>query len=417
MRRFRFVLGVLVLAGCQCVRLEDYRVCDVTVNCDDGGAAGGGGPATGGGGGTAPTAPGAPGRPTAVPGNAQATVNWAAPASNGGSAITGYTVTSSPGDFPATTGGALDTTVPGLTNGTSYSFTVTATNAVGTGPASAASNAVVPVFKDYEWALWTVPPGSPANFLEGTGIVTDPTTQLVWQRAPGGLNTWASAQTYCAGLSLDGLSGWRLPTLVELLSIVDHHKFNPAVDLTVFSSTPAVEFWSGSTSGLDATNAGSVGFDHGFAEFVAKTGRRQVRCVRCAGAPCTVPMAGAGAPPGRYTVGADTVLDTKTTLTWQRNAPVATYTWPDAGTYCAGLSLSGPGWRLPTVKELESLVDVRAAVAPTIDGAFSPSPSAWFWSSSPSVGSSGSVWVVGFALGHTSFGGDTTNLLHLRCVR
>jgi hypothetical protein len=251
----------------------------------------------------------------------------------------------------------------------------------------------------------------------GTGIVTDLTTQLVWQQAPGGLNTWASAQTYCAGLSLDGLSGWRLPTLVELLSIVDHRKFDPAVDPTVFPATTTVEFWSGSTSGLDAGNAGSVGFDHGYAEFVAKPGRIQVRCVRCVGASCTVPTAGAGAPPGRYTVSVDTVLDTKTTLTWQRYAPVATYTWGNAGTYCADLSLSGTGWRLPAVKELESLVDVRAAVAPTIDGAFPGTPSAWFWSSSPSVGGSGSVWVVDFASGNTSYGGDPASLLQLRCVR
>ena len=92
------------------------------------------------------TVPGAPTNASATAGNAQATVNWTAPSSNGGSAITYYTVTSSPGGFTAQTanGTTTNATVTGLSNGTSYTFTVTATNAVGTGPASSTSNAVTP---------------------------------------------------------------------------------------------------------------------------------------------------------------------------------------------------------------------------------------------------------------------------------
>jgi putative cell wall-binding protein len=88
--------------------------------------------------------PGAPTGATAVRGNTQASISWTAPASNGGSVITGYTVTSTPGSFTCTSTGALTCTVTGLTNGTAYTFTVTATNVVGTGAPSAASNSVTP---------------------------------------------------------------------------------------------------------------------------------------------------------------------------------------------------------------------------------------------------------------------------------
>ncbi|MDP3226524.1 MAG: fibronectin type III domain-containing protein [Acidovorax sp.] len=87
--------------------------------------------------------PGAPTIVTASAGNAEATVTFTAPASTGGASITGYTVTASPGGATAT-GAASPITVMGLTNGTSYTFTVAATNSVGPGAPSAASNAVVP---------------------------------------------------------------------------------------------------------------------------------------------------------------------------------------------------------------------------------------------------------------------------------
>lgn len=97
----------------------------------------------------APTVPAAPAGVSAVAGNASAKVSWSAP-NNGGSAITSYTVTpyagsaaqapvQVPGNPPATA-----TTVTGLVNGTAYTFTVSATNAIGTSPASAASSPVTP---------------------------------------------------------------------------------------------------------------------------------------------------------------------------------------------------------------------------------------------------------------------------------
>ena len=90
---------------------------------------------------------GEPGRPTGVSAEAsnwQATVSWTAPSYEGDSAITGYTVTASPDGNTCTTTGATSCTVTGLTNCTAYTFTVTATNSLGTGLSSGASSAVRP---------------------------------------------------------------------------------------------------------------------------------------------------------------------------------------------------------------------------------------------------------------------------------
>lgn len=105
------------------------------------------------------TVPGAPTSVSASAGNGQATVSFTAPASNGGSAILGYTVVSNPaGGVDAQADGTATThTVTGLTNGTPYTFTVTARNTAGSSSASSASSGVTP-----SAPVVYVPPADPA---------------------------------------------------------------------------------------------------------------------------------------------------------------------------------------------------------------------------------------------------------------
>jgi len=87
--------------------------------------------------------PGAPSCASFVRSPTSAIVAWAAPSNNGGSAVTGYTVTANPGGISTgAAANATSATLSGLSNGTSYVFTVTATNTVGAGLVSTALNAV-----------------------------------------------------------------------------------------------------------------------------------------------------------------------------------------------------------------------------------------------------------------------------------
>ena len=119
---------------------------------------------------TATSVPQAPTIGAVTAGNASATVDYTA-AATGGSAITTFTATSTPGSLTGT--GASPITVSGLTNGTSYTFAVTATNANGTSAASAASSAVTPseiiIIGAYD-ALATVTLSTSTDFILFDGI-------------------------------------------------------------------------------------------------------------------------------------------------------------------------------------------------------------------------------------------------------
>ncbi len=120
-------------------------------------------------------------------------------------------------------------------------------------------------------------------------------------------------------------------------------------------------------------------------------------------------LARANAPCGRYVTTADTVLDTATQLTWQRQASPA-MSWNDAVTYCTG------GWRVPRLKELQTLVDVSRQ-QPAIDaGAFPQTPPLQFWTATIQASNVNSAWSVNF--NHGAINGDPlTQLNHVRCVR
>jgi len=145
------------------------------------------------------TVPDAPVSAVGTFGDGRVSVTWAAPITNGGSAIIGYTVTSSPTSDGCTTNGALGCTVLGLSNGVSYVFTVVARNANGKG-SGISTTAVTPMTLPGEptavlatagpesaLVTWTAPEST------GGGTITSYTVTA----SPGGANCIAFTGTSC----------------------------------------------------------------------------------------------------------------------------------------------------------------------------------------------------------------------------
>jgi len=78
-------------------------------------------------------------------------------------------------------------------------------------------------------------PEGPRFKIDGD-IVIDRTTGFEWSRenVPGGLMKWTAAKEACKKLTLGGHSDWRLPTIRELLTLVDYERSNPAIDVNAF---------------------------------------------------------------------------------------------------------------------------------------------------------------------------------------
>ncbi|HVS84970.1 MAG TPA: fibronectin type III domain-containing protein [Gaiellaceae bacterium] len=154
---------------------------------------------------SAPVVPfGLPGAPTGVsasPGNGRALVSFTAP-DDGGSRITSYTVAAS-GGGPAATGASSPISVSGLTNGTAYRFTVVATNASGDGPASRASDPVVPAGRPLPptGVSATARPGSATVSFDSADDNGSPVTLYTATASPGG----ASASGTGSPLTITGL--------------------------------------------------------------------------------------------------------------------------------------------------------------------------------------------------------------------
>ncbi len=108
----------------------------------------------------------------------------------------------------------------------------------------------------------------------------DKATGITWKRATYPAATWKEALSTCDALEQAGKTDWRLPTLKELLAVVEDTALSPCIDLGAFPDTPAQWLWA-STPGLGPTNyAQTVSFTDGYCTPAAVTEKFVFKCVR-----------------------------------------------------------------------------------------------------------------------------------------
>lgn len=127
------------------------------------------------------------------------------------------------------------------------------------------------------------------------GLVTDTTTRLMWMRCAIGQQwnaaqgsclgdpkplTWQQALQLAYGYVYQNQSGWRLPNMKELNTIVERQCVRPSINSSIFPNTPSDDFWTSTPSMMDGQRAWVVAFFNGSNSIKQKTLFPYVRLVR-----------------------------------------------------------------------------------------------------------------------------------------
>ncbi|MBR0565092.1 DUF1566 domain-containing protein [Azoarcus sp. L1K30] len=235
------------------------------------------------------------------------------------------------------------------------------------------------------------------------GSISDLVTGLTWEKAHHDARLdYYAAESACRQLTIGGHNDWRLPDIKELFSLADFRGAQGRrgyIDDIFDFRAPGSEVLEGdryaashrpqmmgqtwSATKYTGTHFGRPGveaafffnFLDGHIKQAPTKGNSKLfyRCVR-----------GPRWGQNQFTDGGDgTVDDLASALTWQKRDDGVSRTWPEALAYCQRLDLAGKrDWRLPNVKELQSIVDYRQH-APALDQRYLQvsDPRGWFWSS------------------------------------
>ena len=241
-------------------------------------------------------------------------------------------------------------------------------------------------------------------------VVTDSNTGLQWQRTIPSEHdfTWEEANNYCKELEYAGHDDWQLPTIYELRTIVNYGK--GGIDHDFFPGMRYIDFW---TSTVDAVYGNGK---HWFVDDRGGYGNNGnslgcgVRCVRKSWS----------APVSKFHLvtenGGKIVRDSVTGLIWQGIVDDLDQTWDEARIYCENMVYAGYNdWRLPNIRELETLLDFEESEEPP--SSFPNIPNWRFWSSTTYDLNSNSAWFLNLEYGGSVVDREKTAKFLVLCVR
>lgn len=285
-----------------------------------------------------------------------------------------------------------------------------------------------------------VPLVSPRFTNHGNGTVTDHMTGLMWSQnanLPASTKTWQQALDYVAGMNAGtyanfGYTDWRLPNVVESLSLVNHENSSPAIT----SGHPFSNIQTGSTyyhtstttfAGCASSPNGClwiVQFQTGGIGSSSKAGTRYVWPVRggsggkialqktgqatgyAAGDDGALQM-GIAPPASRFiNHGNGTVTDRFTGLMWTENSSLSGGTWQQVLDYVANMNTGSNAnfgytdWRLPNIVDLRSLLYIGNLNPALSTGHPFTNTTGSRWSSTSAVSTPTKAWSSNVAAGY-----------------
>ena len=233
----------------------------------------------------------------------------------------------------------------------------------------------------------------PILLVDANGVASDYTTGLTWWYSSTD-STYAGASSICHDLVVSGRSDWRLPSMIELATVIalwrgstawDGKGWNPkynfnGLDIDAWTSTPSSiasgEYWAIFTTYSDGACADTVGWR-------CIWGARRTASVSMSNTICV--SGGTFSKPAFAQTGPAAVTDFVHNLQW--TATDASGTWGELLNYCEDLVLDGQDdWRLPSIKELWTLVDYSRTGPATYIPEFADTSSGWYFSASQCPG-------------------------------